>query len=323
MTAPHSPSVWVLTDGKIGDDVQCLAVAAALAPGFEKRVVAPRAPWSWFLPWGPIDPREKASEDTSPIRGAAPDVVIASGRRAIAYARAVKTISGGKSLVVILKDPRVGRNNADVIWAPMHDRLQCDNAFSTLTSPHHVSAGLDEARNNPGAFIKDATAPMLGVVLGGPSGGAQYGADEAKALAAQLKNARAPFQSLAITPSRRTPTEFMDALCSHLSGDNLYCWDGKGDNPYLDILAWADALIVAADSHNMMSEALSAGTGIYAYRPPGLAAKMGWFVDQLEAKGLVRPLGAAVDVFSIEPVDATPAIVAEIKSRLLATSASV
>ena len=314
--------MWVLTDGKIGDDVQCLAVAAALAPGFEKRVVAPRAPWSWLLPWGPIDPRERAGEETSPIRGAAPDVVIASGRRAIAYARAVKSMSGGKSLVVILKDPRVGRANADVIWAPMHDRLESDNAFSTLTSPHHVSAGLVEARTNPGAFIKDAAAPMLGVVLGGPSGGAQYGAAEAKDLAVLLEKVRAPFQSLAITPSRRTPPEFMQALSMHLSGDNLYCWDGKGDNPYLDILARSDALIVAADSHNMMSEALAAGVGIYAYRPPGLAVKMGWFVDQLEAKGVARPLGDAVDVFSIEPVDATPAIVAEIKSRLQAMSTS-
>ena len=49
-----APRLWVLTDGKIGDDVQCLAVARALSPAFEKRVIAPRALFAALAPWGPI-----------------------------------------------------------------------------------------------------------------------------------------------------------------------------------------------------------------------------------------------------------------------------
>ena len=49
-------SVWVLTDGKIGDDVQCLAVAEGLGRAFAKKIVAPRPPWAWAAPWGGVDP---------------------------------------------------------------------------------------------------------------------------------------------------------------------------------------------------------------------------------------------------------------------------
>lgn len=313
-TLDGAPIVWVLTDGKIGDDVQCLAVAAALTKSFDKKVIAPRAPWSWLAPWGPIDPRDSRNSPESPIAGKPPNVVIASGRRTIPYARAIKAASDGQTLVVILKDPRAGRKMADFIWVPAHDRLRGDNVYSTLTSPHHITRELGSAQCNPA--IADLPRPLLGVVLGGPSGGARYGTAEAAELAANLQNAAKDFASLAITPSRRTPKTFLQSLRRGLSQKNLFFWDGTGANPYLDILSSADTLIVAADSHNMMSEAMATGTGIYAYRPPGLAAKMGWFVNELEKSGAVRGFDGEIQPFNFAAVDATQDIVAEIKKRL-------
>ena len=309
-------TVWVLTDGKIGDDVQGLAVAKALTIAVDKKVIAPRAPWSWLAPWGPIDPRDNPKSPESPINGEPPDIVIASGRRAIPYARVVKAASKGRTLVVILKDPRAGYKMADFIWAPTHDRLRGDNVFSTLTSPHPLAGKLDLAARNPVKAIADLRHPLLGVVLGGPSGGARYGTAEAVALAANLQSAAKNFAALAVTPSRRTPDAFLQSLRSGLPQENLFFWDGNGENPYLDILSSADTLVVAADSHNMMSEAMATGTGVYAYRPPGLAAKMEWFVKELEKSGAIRPLSSNISSFSVEPVDATPEIVAEIIKRL-------
>ncbi len=311
-----APTVWVLTDGKVGDDVQCLAVASALTPAFKKKIVAPGAPWSWLAPWGPVDPRDNPTKPTSPINGAPPDVVIASGRRAIPYARSVKARSGGRTLVVILKDPRMGRAMADIIWTPAHDRLVGANIFSTLTSPHEVSAKIDRAKREPAKAFADLPHPLLGVVLGGPSGGARYGVTDASALAARLRLAAKDFASLAITPSRRTPDAFLRTLSRELSSSNLFVWDRKGENPYFNILASADALVVAADSHNMMSEAMATGTGIYAYRPPGLASKIEWFVTELEKSGAIRALSDGLEPFNTAPVDATPAIIDEIKKRL-------
>ena len=314
-------TVWVLTDGKIGDDVQCLAVAAALTDAFEKKTVSPRAPWSWLAPWGPIDPRDDRNSPESPIAGKPPHVIIASGRRAIPYAWAVKAAGAGRTMVVILKDPRAGRNLADLIWAPSHDRLHGDNVFSTLTSPHGFGAKLELAARGSSKAIADLPRPMLGVILGGPSGGARYGIEEATALAALLQTASGDFASLAITPSRRTPNAFLQSLRNNLTHSNLMIWNGRGENPYVDILAGANALVVAADSHNMMSEAMATGTGVYAYRPPGLASKMEWFVSELEKREAVRPLSGNIEPFQFASLDATSDIVAEIKKRLRLSNA--
>ena len=311
-----APSIWVLTDGKIGDDVQCLAVASFLSPGFEKKIIAPRAPWSWFAPWGPIDPRDTPNKSDSVLHGSPPDIVIASGRRAIPYARSVKKRSAGRSRVVILKDPRFGRDQADFIWAPAHDRLRGVNIFTTLTSPHPIAANLQEAKAHPGAFVAALSKPLLGVVLGGPSGGARYEQEDAAKLADRLQIAARDFGSVAVTPSRRTPEVFLACLRQQLPLEKFRIWNRAGDNPYVDILAHASALIVAADSHNMMSEALAAGCGVYAYRPTGLSGKMERFVSALKEKHGVREFNDAAEAFDMAPVDATPAIVAAIRAKL-------
>ena len=311
-----APSIWVLTDGKIGDDVQCIAVASALTSTFEKKVIAPQAPWSWLAPWGPIDPRDKPTAHMSVLKGDPPDLVIASGRRAIPYARVVKKRSAGRSRVVILKDPRFGRDQADFIWAPAHDRVRGANVFSTLTSPHHLAAALEESKNNPCADIAALAKPLLGVVLGGPSGGARYGKNDAIDLAGRLELAARGFGGVAITPSRRTPNAFLEVLREALPKEKFYLWDRTGDNPYVDILAHTEALIVAADSHNMMSEAMAAGCGVYAYRPPGLSGKMQFFVEALKQDHGVREFDNTSAPFKTTPFDATPAIVDAIRARL-------
>lgn len=306
----------MLTDGKIGDDVQCLAVAGALNPQFEKRIVAPRALWSLMAPWGPVDPREALGRQEGPLKGAPPAIVVASGRRAIPHALALKRASGGRTRIVIMKDPRFGRGAADVLWAPSHDHVKGANVISTLTSPHGLSSKIVAARAAPGEAVRALAQPMLGVVLGGPSGGARYDVAEAKGLASQINAAGADFASIAVTPSRRTPEEFLNAFEEALSHRSFLVWRGEGVNPYIDILANASSLVVAADSHNMMSEALASQAGVYAWRPPGLARKLGWFVDQLEAQGAARAFADEAKPFERSPIDATPKIVAEIRRRI-------
>lgn len=310
------PKLWVLTDGKIGDDVQCLAIAALLSTSFDKRITCPRAPWSWVSQYGFIDPRDRPHLRGSSIYGTPPDIAIASGRRAVAYAQALKRASSGKTKIIFLKDPRAGRGVADIIWAPAHDRLQAPNAFSTLTSPHALSQKIAERRavlSTGSHAFAGSGRPMLGVILGGGSG---YTTDEAERFTAMLAKAGEGYETVAMTPSRRTPPEFINVVQERLKGKKYCLWDREGDNPYIDILAQADVLIVGADSHNMMSEALATGAGVYAWRPQGLAKKLDWFVGELELKGAVRKFDGDAPVFSHEPIDATVEIAAEIKRRL-------
>ncbi|MEX6633557.1 mitochondrial fission ELM1 family protein [Hyphococcus lacteus] len=304
--------IWVLTDGKIGDDVQCLAIAKYLDPGFDQRIVAPRAPWAHFAPWGPVDPQEQPGLTTGPLAGEAPELAIFSGRRAIPHARALKKASDGQTRIVILKDPRLGRRYADVIWIPQHDRVTAPNVVSTLTSPHGLTPKIAKAQNNASPYA----SPFLGVVLGGPSGGARYTEKEAADLGARLSIAGRDYAAIAITPSRRTPQLFLNRLQSAVRHNRVHIWDGQGDNPYIDILAHAAALVVAADSHNMTSEALATNVGVYAWCPRGLAPKMQWFISELKKRGEIVPFAENADPFTRTPMDGTPLIVTEIQQRI-------
>ncbi len=315
----NTPTIWVLTDGKIGDDVQCLAVARALSPSFDKRVINPRTIFAAMAPWGPIDPRDRPQNNGSPIAPPFPQILIASGRRAIPYARTVKRAAAGATKVLLMKDPRISVAHADMVWAPDHDQLDGGNVITTLTSPHEMTAHIKAARENPAPSVMNLPQPMLGVVLGGPSGGARYDEAAISELSSKLSRAAEDFSSVAITRSRRTTDSMLQAAQRAVSGKPSFVWRGEGDNPYADILARADTLIVTADSHNMMSEALASGTGIYTFRPPGLAAKLCWFADRLEQDGLARPLDGAAAPFGISPVDATPEIVRLVKQRLIDT----
>ena len=309
-------TAWILTDGKIGDRVQCAGIAAGVGGEVTEKTVRPNGLFEWLAPFGPINPSDAPERPGSVIAPPFPNILIASGRRAVPYARAVKTKSGGDVFVVLLKDPRVTAGFADLIWTPRHDRREGQNVFTTLTAPHGLAAKIASAAANPAPSIAVLQKPMLGVVLGGPSGGARYDEASAVALADEVKAAMKGFASLAITPSRRTPPEFLAAFRSVLDGAASFFWEGEGDNPYADILGNAASLIVAADSHNMMSEAAATTAGVYAWRPDGVARKLDWFVGQMEEIGRVRPFAGDAAPFKAEPIDATAEIVAEIKRRL-------
>ncbi len=165
-----STTCWVLTDGKAGDEVQCLGVAEELGLTPQVRRVAPRAPFVWLMPWGPIDPREAPARPGSPIAPPFPDILIASGRRAVPYLRAVKRASGGRTFTAFLKDPRTGTGAADFIWVPQHDKLRGPNVLATLTSPHRISPKrLADAAGSLPPKSAGLPKPRVALLVGGDS----------------------------------------------------------------------------------------------------------------------------------------------------------
>ena len=310
------PVVWMLTDGKIGDEVQCRAIAQALAADYKEKRIQLSAPWSWAAPWGPINPAHSPSQQSSPIAAPFPDVVVASGRRAIPYAREIKKASGGDVQVVLMKDPRIAASWADMIWTPLHDRRDGENVFSTLTSPHGLAEKITNARVQGDGPIAELPQPLLGVVLGGASGAVRFGRKDLTELATKVAMAAKEFRSVAVTPSRRTPAEYYDIFADALHNARAYIWDRVGDNPYTNILGKAEALIVTGESHNMMSEALGAGVGVYVFRPDGLASKFRWFLGELERQGAARPFTGVASPFSHAPIDATAEIVSAVANAL-------
>ncbi|MBA1158409.1 mitochondrial fission ELM1 family protein [Microvirga mediterraneensis] len=300
---------WVLTDGKAGDELQALSVAEALGLTPEIRRVTPRPPFSWLMPRGPIDPRERPGAPGSPVAPPYPDLLVASGRRAVAYLRFVKKASGGQTYTVFLKDPRTGPDTADFIWSPEYDRLRGPNVLNTLTPPHRISAGkLEAARARPDPRLASLPRPRVSVLAGGNSRHHRFTDEDVARFLRHLTEVAETGAGLMVTASRRTPDALREALADLTARHGGFFWDGTGTNPYVDPLAQADAIVATADSFNMIGEAAVTGRPILVFEPSGGHPKLDVYMRALKAHGVVHPFAGRLEGQPYEPLNSTPKV---------------
>lgn len=305
---------WVVSDGKAGDLNQCLGVAEQLGLAPESRIIAPRAPWRWFMPhlWHSdfgIDPREAPGRSGGPLEGPLPALIIGSGRRAASALAAIKRASGGASFTAFLKDPRTSPAIADFIWVPQHDALRGPNVMTTLLSPHRLSAAkLTMALGSLRSEIARLPGPRVAVLAGGNSRDFTFSRFDTVRLAADLANLAREGATLMVTPSRRSPEDLKAALMGLVAEEGGYWWDGETPNPYFELLAAADAIVVTADSVNMVGEALVTGKPVMVFRPSGGSRKIDEFLRGLTEAKLIRPFAGTFERYSYAPQDPTPAI---------------
>jgi mitochondrial fission protein ELM1 len=300
---PPDTAAWILTDGKAGDLAPCRGLAGALGLAAQERRVAPRAPFAWWAPRGWPDPRDRA-----PLAPPWPDLAIATGRRAVPYLRALKRRSGGRCFTVFLKDPRIGAGIADLLWVPAHDRLRGPNVVATLTPPHGITpARLAGARARPDPRLAGLAAPRAAVLVGGDSRHGAFAVPEQDRLIAGLDRLAGEAR-LMITASRRTPERLRAALAALAARHGGFFWDGSGDNPYLAMLALADAVVVTSDSANMVGEAVAAGAPVLLFEVPGTYIRLHPFFAALRQHGAVHAFPGRLEALPHKPLDCTPAI---------------
>lgn len=305
--------VHILTDGKMGDLVQCRGVAANLAPevNIQESIVEPGWLTALPLPNMPLS----AVDRQSALMATKADIVIASGRRTVPYLRALKKRRGKSCFTVYLKDPTFNHDSIDVIWAPDHDRLSKPNAFSTATSPHTISAQrLALAKSAAQERFASFPSPNLGLILGGTTAGVDWNQHTIDRFCTALSHIPVATNIL-VVPSRRTPENLLQGVEAALSKQTTYFWSGKDENPYVEILAYCNRLVVTGDSHNMVSESLASGCPVHVFRPDGLARKLTLFLDGLEAENLIRDVSAGFEGGFGKRLDATPQIADEILKR--------
>lgn len=311
-------SCWVLTDGKAGDEAPCLGLAQALGLKVETRVVRPRRLFALLAPRGPIDPAERPDAPGSPIAPPWPEVLIASGRRAVPYLRAVRRASGGKTFTLFLKDPRVNPRVANAVWVAEHDRPRGDNVISTLAAPHVVTPkALAQARANPDPRIARLPEPRRALLLGGDSRHYSFQEKDVITLIGVVESMILSGGGAMITPSRRTPPHLLARLrgvCAD-APKHTFLWDGTGENPYIQMLAHASFVVVTADSTNMVGEAIATDAPVMIYEPTGGNGRLARFIRAVVASGRARKWRGRIESWPVSAHDDTAAIANEVARR--------
>ena len=310
---PASTSCWVLTNGMAGFESQVIGIAEALGLTPEVKRVSPFPPFKWLAPWGPAAP-------TDAVAPPWPDLLIASGRQSIPYARMIRKKSGGRTFTVVLQDPRVDPANFDFVWAPTHDRLEGPNVLSTPLSPHRLTRRrLAEEAELFAPQVAHLPRPRVAVLIGGSN--AVYRLTEE--ITARLATGLAAIADiygagLMVTPSRRTGEAQTQILREALKDKSALVWDGTGANPYFGFLGLADAVIVTCDSVNMVGEAAFTGKPVYAVELEGGSPKFRRFLDAIYESGAVRPFVGQLESWEYEPLNATDDVAKAIAARYAA-----
>ncbi|MBV8493224.1 MAG: mitochondrial fission ELM1 family protein [Alphaproteobacteria bacterium] len=313
------PLVWVLHDGKPGMRSQALGLAEATGFRFVEKVLTVKRPWAWLPPQLWLQPLRAVNDRGVPLARPWPDLVIGCGRHSAMPALAVRRASGCRTFAAQIQDPRVGRDEFDLLLVPEHDRLRGPRVAVTQGAIHRVTpTRLAEARRHFPA-LAELPRPVLAVLVGGANRSYRLGLDRLGTLAEAIASIlRAGGGSAVVTPSRRTGAAGIALLRERLAGLPAEIWGGAGDNPYYAYLAVADALLVTADSVSMISEAAATGKPVHVLELDGGDTKFARFHAMMRQAGITRPFSGKIEGWSYSPPDDTARAGALLRDQVLA-----
>lgn len=313
-----APSIAVLSDGAAGNEVQALALAAALGnPAPVTWRGRPRWPWSALAPqWSPV---LAPAQFDPPLPGPPwPELAIGAGRVGAAALLALRHASGGRTRTVQILDPRIDPARFDLVVAPAHDRLKAANAIVVEGSVHAIDDAWLARERLAHAHLKRLSSPRTVVLIGGHRRGVTIDRRSFVRLAEALENWRLREPgSLIVIGSRRTPGPWVRRARRLFKGaDLLWFAAADGDNPYRGALAWGDRFIVTADSINMQCEALATGKPVYSLCESVPTGKIGRFHRAQVEAGRLRPLRPEPGAWSYPPLRELARIAPLIRKRL-------
>ena len=305
-----------LSDGRAGNARQAVALAAALASQAGEHVLVPRAPWRWAAPrrW-PLDSRA-FGPGFEALLGMPPALAVGCGRQA---ALATRILRDRGTRVVQVLDPRLPTRHWDLVVAPAHDGLRGANVVTLAGSLHPVDDGWLQAAREAFPEFGALPSPRIAVLVGGPAGRSRFDVPTFEALLREAAGmALRTGGSLMLVASRRTPAAVRAAMHGWQPPVPVRTWAGDADgrNPYAGMLGWADAVACTADSVNMLSEACATRVPVFVHQPDAMDGRPRRFVDDLLARGRVRPLHAGAEWSAAEPLRETARVAAEVRARL-------
>jgi hypothetical protein len=312
-----------LADDRPGNVAQAVGVAEALGVPFLIKEVR-------YTRWGKLHNFLRADSCRGLTRAFRktlqppwPQLAIGAGRRTAPLARWLKHTFGSR--IVQIMDPGwPGRDDFDLIAIPVHDESDAaPNVIRTMGSCHRaVPRLLAEEQAKWEARLSHLPKPYLLLVVGGDTKDYAFGTDRGRQLAeATSALSQALGGSILMTSSRRTGPELEQVVIDGIPEPRyVHRWREGTENPYLALLAMADAIVVTGDSMNMCSEACANGGPVYIFSPPGLVnEKHARLHELLYQLGYARPLGGDTTPWTHAPLNAAMDVAHEIRTRGLLT----
>ncbi len=310
-TAMETDRAVILAQPYAGLQAQAVGLAERSGLAHSVHALMPLRPWRWMpaarwpMPMAAIEPL-----------GILPDgLVMSVGGVGGALGAALRR--RGRQVVQI-QNPRMRLDRFDLVVANTHDELDGPNVLVSRNALHQVGAlQLREARGRWLPRFAHLPRPLVAVLVGGSNGRYRLDGPVGTVLAGQLGSMmRADRVGLMVTPSRRTGTEVRAALETALSPLGAWIWTMQGENPYLGMLACADAIIVTNDSVSMISEAVATSVPVMVAALPGRSRRIGLFVHTMRQAGRVRWFGGRLEEWRTQALDDTPAVADAMRRRL-------
>jgi mitochondrial fission protein ELM1 len=308
----NTPSCWVISDGRRGIENQALGLAEAAAR--MRRLDVGVKTLSAGMRFKSLPPGLQFAFKSDPqsygLCAPYPDIVIGCGRQAIAPLRALKNRTKKNIFTVYIQDPRSDTNQFDLVIAPEHDGISGENVLSMIGSPNRITDDrLNDEKLKFAKSLKLLQAPRAAMLIGGHSKTHKL---DKECHTSHIKAAHDILDqggSLMVTTSRRTP-EFAIAAYTELAINNnqVWFWDGTGENPYFAFLAASDVILVTEDSTNMLTEACSTGKPVFTLPMRGKPGKFSKLYAQLSSKCHMKPYHGNIDGAPYPPLQETTRI---------------
>ncbi|MAM08852.1 MAG: hypothetical protein CMF05_15520, partial [Hyphomonas sp.] len=244
---------------------------------------------------------------------------VAAGRRSAALTRAVRELSGGKTLTVQILDPKISPDNFDLLVTPAHDEVSGPNVIQTIGSPSYFPPDLIEQAGQSFADLADERGKSAIVILGGNSKAHTFTDAAAERLDSQLRTLAGQGWRLRITTSRRTPVQIVARFRAMADEIGARFWAGPedGENPYLAWLVFSDCAIVTEDSANMLSDAAWHNLPIHIARLEGRSEKFDKLHQSLIDHGAARLFGGVLETWTYPALREADRVADAIVAKLL------
>jgi len=245
--------VWVLLGRRTGDNNQLLRLAEALGLPFHS--IELRYNRLHVIPARILGATLSTltAESKGEIRPPWPELVLGIGYRSVPAALAIKKVSGGKTKLVRLGNPRVGPDKFDLVIAT--SQYPVPDAPNVIRLPVGIpTAAPAEPNGEEVEWLKRLPRPHRLLLIGGDT---FMWTLRAEAVARAAKDIAHKGGSVIPIGSPRSSREVIAATGLHL------------DNPprYPVLLADADEIYVTGDSVSMISDAVATGKPVGVIPP--------------------------------------------------------